>query len=110
MSESQKSRCKFCPEIATANAPHSVEHVVMIAPINPEKNKTQDIAEKTGQSREQRGEASAMRHFQFQNHDGDNDCEDAVAKGFEPVLTHVELPANHEVAKSEIAVGYSRGR
>ena len=82
----------------------------MIAPINPEKNKTQDIAEKTGQSREQRGEASAMRHFQFQNHDGDNDCEDAVAKGFEPVLTHVELPANHEVAKSEIAVGYSRGR
>jgi len=46
-----------------------------------------------------------MRHFQFQNHDGDDDREDAVAKGFEPVLTHVGPSANHEVTKSEIATG-----
>ena len=75
----------------------------MIVPINPEKNKTQDIAEKNRPEREQLGEASAMGHFKFQNHNGDNDCEDAVAKGFEPVLAHVEPSAKHEATKSEIA-------
>ena len=32
-----------------------------------------------------------MRHFQFQHHDGDDDGDDAVAEGFEPVLFHAAI-------------------
>jgi hypothetical protein len=37
--------------------------MVMIVPINPEKNKTQDIAEKERPEREQRGEACGIGTF-----------------------------------------------
>jgi len=50
-----EKQMQICPKIATADTPYGVEHVVMIVPINPEKNKTQDIAEKNWPKLEQRG-------------------------------------------------------
>jgi hypothetical protein len=32
-----------------------------------------------------------MRDFEFQHHDGDDDGDDAVAEGFQPVFAHAGL-------------------
>jgi hypothetical protein len=65
-----------------------VQQVVMIVPINAEVNKAEDVTEKHGQQRLQGGESGAMRHFQFQHHDGDDNCQHAVAECFESAFGH----------------------
>ncbi len=62
--------------------------MVMVVPIDADVNVTQNIAQEHRQQRLQVGEFGRAGHLQFQHHDGDDDGDDAVAEGFQPVLFH----------------------
>ncbi len=47
-----------------------------------------DEAGEHGHERHERGEVLAVRHFQFEHHDRDDDGDDAITEGFEPGLAH----------------------
>ena len=66
---------------------------MMVVPVDAEVNETQHVGQKDRQQRFQRGdvERSALRHFQLQHHDGDDDGQHAVAEGFQPVLFHAAM-------------------
>src|SRR5262249_17271889 len=76
------------PAVHTVNRLHQV---MMIAPINAEENKTEYIAKKRRNQRTQCGQSGSSWNVQFQNHDGDNDCHHAVAKGLEAGFRHAAI-------------------
>ena len=72
------------PEDAAGDMFGGVEEVMVIVPVNGDVDEAEDVTQKDGEERLQLGEAGAVRDFQFQHHDGDDDGDDAVAEGFEP--------------------------
>jgi hypothetical protein len=62
--------------------------MVMIVPVNSYINEAHDIGEKNRQQRFQGGELDAVRHSQFEHHDGDDDRENTIAERFESVGLH----------------------
>jgi hypothetical protein len=72
------------PEDAAGDVFGGVEEVMVIVPVNADVDEAEDITQKDGEKRLQFGEAVAVRDFQLQHHDGDDDREDAVAESFEP--------------------------
>jgi hypothetical protein len=60
----------------------------MIAPVDTKKHEAQDVTQKDGDQRTQRFECLALRDAQFQNHDGDDDRQHAIAERLEPALAH----------------------
>src|SRR5271155_865994 len=79
------------PEDAAVHLVAGLEHVVMIAPVDADENETEHIAEKNRNDWTQRHQIGAVRHFQLQHHNGDNDGDNAVAEGFETSLIHAAL-------------------
>jgi hypothetical protein len=65
-----------------------VQQEVMIVPVDAHVNKAEDIAEEYRQQRGQGLQGVAMRHLHFQNHDGDDDGQYAIAESFQPVFFH----------------------
>ena len=61
---------------------------MMVVPVDADIEKAQHVVKKHRQQRLQRGQVVAVRHLQFQHHDGDDDGEHAIAEGFESVLGH----------------------
>ena len=64
---------------------------MVVAPVDAEKEKTQHVAHEGRDQRTQRGQLRAVGHGQFQNHDGDDDGDDAIAERFQPSFTHCEV-------------------
>src|ERR1051325_10040502 len=66
-----------------------VEHVVMVVPVDSHKDEAEDVAKKSRQPRLERGEVGAVRHFEFEHHNGDDDREHAIAECFESAFAHL---------------------
>ena len=64
--------------------------MMMVIPIDAEKNKTQHITQEYGRQPSQRGKVRAVRRFEFQHHNGDKDGDHSIAEGFESSLAHVD--------------------
>ena len=79
---------QVCPKNAATNVFGEMKQVMVVVPVDPDIDKAQQIAQENRQQWRQRGEFDTVGHFQFQHHDGDDDCEHAVAERFEPVLLH----------------------
>lgn len=76
------------PQHAAAHAARRVEQMVVIVPIDPDINKAENVTQKDWAKRGQRLEGGVMRHFEFQHHNGDDNGENAIAKGFEAAFGH----------------------
>src|SRR5688500_11117998 len=76
------------PQDSSADPLGRVQEVMMIVPIDAKVNEAEDVAEKHGQQRLQGGERRAVRHFQFQHHDGDDNRQHAIAERFESAFGH----------------------
>jgi len=57
--------------------------------IDADVNEAEHVAPEDGQQRPQGRKRGLVRHLQFEHHDGDDDRDDAIAEGFEPVGLHV---------------------
>ena len=72
-------------------AVHAIDHVhevVVIVPIDAHVNEAEDVAQEHGCKRRQVLPIGAVRHLQFQHHDGDDDGQHPVAEGFQAVRSH----------------------
>src|SRR5258707_1813663 len=76
------------PQHATIDVLDCLQQVMMIAPIDAYKNKTQQVTEKHWGNGNQRLPTGDMRHLQLQNHDGDNNRNHAIAECFQSALGH----------------------
>src|SRR5687767_4859379 len=95
------------PQDRRAHSLYGVQEMVMIVPINADVDETQDVIEKDRQKRLESGKGYAVRHLEFQHHNGDDDRNDAIAERLQSSLAHGRIiatatPANH----SEVASRY----
>jgi hypothetical protein len=75
------------PELMTVHVATRLEQVVVVVPVDADIDKAQDVAQENRQQRFDRVPIRAVRHFQFQNHDRDDDGEHAITERFKPVLS-----------------------
>ena len=61
----------------------------MVVPVDAEKDEAQNIRQEERQDRPERVEIRALRDFQLENHDRDDDRDHAVAERFQPPLGHL---------------------
>ncbi len=80
---------QICPEYLTVNVARCLEHVVMVAPVDAEKNEAQYVGKEDRQQRTERGKAWFMPDLQLQHHDRDQDGDHAVTKCLEPGFVHL---------------------
>ena len=59
-----------------------MKHVVMIVPIDSDIDKTQDISEKYWYEITKTLQISRMRYSELEHHNGDDDSDDSITKGF----------------------------
>src|SRR6185312_1041713 len=65
-----------------------LKEVVVVAPVNPEIDETQHVAEKYRKPSQQTCRVTACRQSQFQHHDGDGNGDDAIAESCQPSRSH----------------------
>jgi len=65
-----------------------VEQVVVVVPVDGDEDEAEDVGEELGDERAEVGELDAVGRPELQHHDGDDDGDDAVAEGLEPVPGH----------------------
>src|SRR5690349_7367916 len=90
------------PEHSTIDVLNHLQQMMMVAPIDADKNEAEDVAKKHRGQRPQRRKAGAERHTQLEHHDRDDDCDHAVTECFEAVASHdlANLNTVDRVAKS----------
>jgi len=64
-----------------------VIRLLELVPVDAYINETEHVAHEDETQRQQRAEIRAVRDFEFQHHDGDDDGDDAVTEGFEAILS-----------------------
>src|SRR5436853_5976416 len=79
------------PQDTTIDMLDRLEQVMVVGPVDADKNKTQHIAQKYRHQREQPSQIGLVRHLQFKHHDGDKDRDHAVAERFQSSLVHSNL-------------------
>ena len=97
-SEHQKSReniknlfgiCRsICPKNSSVDMMDRLNQVMVVAPVNAQKNETEHIADELRDQRPQRFQSCTVRSGQFQNHDRDDDRDHSVTECLHSILTH----------------------
>ena len=64
------------------------DEVMMVVPIDAHIDEAQYVGKEHGQERFEGFKGDILRHVQIQHHDGDDDGQYTVAKGFQAVLFH----------------------
>ena len=67
-----------------------MKHVVVIVPVDAQVDEAQNVAQEDGNQRRESLGTRAVRHFQLQHHDGDEDGDHAITERFESILSHGE--------------------
>jgi len=76
------------PQHAAVHLVGGVQQVMVVVPVNADVDEAQHVAQEHWPQRQQVGQLFAVRHFDLQHHDGDDDGEHTIAEGFESVLVH----------------------
>src|SRR3569832_2040772 len=76
------------PYTTTGHHAAGVQHVVMVAPVDPDIDEAERIEQQRPPRLRQRVERHAMRRLQVQHHDGDDDGDHAIAERLDPPLAH----------------------
>src|ERR1041385_8176576 len=80
-----------------------MHHVMMVVPVNSDVNETQEIAEEHRQQRHQVLQTVTMRHLHLQHHDGDDDCDHAIAECFQSPLGHLPSASTNSSRAPELS-------
>lgn len=85
-----------CSEIGPVSRAPSLsvaEQLVVVVPVDRDVDETQDVAQEDRKQMPKRREVSSLGRLQFQNHDGDDDCDHAVAERRQSFHTRPPIPA-----------------
>jgi hypothetical protein len=66
-----------------------MKHVVVVVPVDADVEEAEHVAEQDGQDGDEGGELIAFGDVEVNDHDGEDDCEDTIAEGFEAGLGHL---------------------
>ncbi len=69
-----------------------LQHVVVVVPVDREKDEAEHICQKNGQQRAQRAPVGSVRNFQLENEDRYQNCNHTVAERLEAVFVHAISP------------------
>ncbi len=75
-----KEKVHVCPHDPCRDPRGSFEKVVMVIPVDRQNKKAKQIGDKLWDEARQTTQTIGGRRVQFQDHDGDNDGKDPVAK------------------------------
>ena len=75
-----KQKVQVGPENAAGDLRGRVQQVMVVVPVDPDVDEAQEVAHEQGDERLQVREVRAVRHLQFEHHDGDDDGEHAIAE------------------------------
>ena len=79
------------PENASGNTVGEKEHVVVVAPVNPYQNETQDVGEEDRQQTRQGVDVRAVGYPQLEDHDRDYDRDHAIAECSDSLGCHSQF-------------------
>jgi len=83
------------PKDIAADQLDGVQQVMMVVPVDRDIDKTQQVTKEGRQHRLERAEFDALRRFQFQHHDSDDDGKHAIAECFQPIFFACFISAKH---------------
>src|SRR5215468_9015270 len=86
-----KQQMKVGPEEATAHTFDDLKKMMVISPVNAPQNETQNVTEEDRRERSQRQQIRSSGHAKLKDHDRNNDCDNAVTKGFDAIAGHFRL-------------------
>ncbi len=76
------------PDNFWSNMAHSMQEMMMVAPVNSHHQKAQHIADENGSELKQGLNRCLVRYFYFQYHDGDNNGYYSIAESFKAGFIH----------------------
>src|SRR5947207_14009305 len=76
------------PEDLAVDARRCVQEMVMVVPVDAEKNEAQDVRAKRRRQRLQRMPVVSVWHLELEHHDGDQDRDDSIAERLESPFGH----------------------
>ena len=83
-----KQEMKIRPEDSAVDVLNNLQQVMMVAPVDADKNEAEDVAQKDRRQRTQSREARSDGHAQLKHHDRDDDRDHSIAECFEAVAGH----------------------
>src|SRR5450631_1639599 len=84
-----EQQVEVAPQDGPVDALDNLEHVMVVAPVDADVDEAEQVGQELRGGAAKRLEGGLVRDLQLQNHDGDDDGEDAVAKRFEPTGSHI---------------------
>jgi len=73
---------KVGPQYSAIDVFGYVQEVMMVVPVDTKINKTHHVTKKHRPKWTKRCQTRIVRSAQFEHHDGDDDCDNAIAEGF----------------------------
>src|SRR5437870_1151858 len=98
------------PEDAAVNKPGRLQEMVVVVPVDADKDKTERIAQKDRDQRAQRIEADTVRRLHFEHHDGDDDRYHAITECFQSPFTHPSFSCAGPFGRATFALSGRRAR
>src|SRR5262245_4996623 len=79
---------EICPQYAAIDVFAGLQHVMVIAPIDSDKDESENITEKSRNNRPEGGQACAERNSQLKHKDGYDHSDHAIAECFHAGFGH----------------------
>src|SRR6478672_9850120 len=79
---------KICPENSAVDTVGSLEHVMMVVPVNAEYHEAEHVSQEHRQKWRDRGQVCAVWNLQLEHEDRDEDRKNPIAERFETCRAH----------------------